>query len=99
MAIFFSTAALAGSFGGLLAAAITDMDGIGGRPGWAWIFILEGLGTVVIGFVSFWMVFDFPAEAKFLSETDRRRVSGDWRWTNSPAPSMRNGRCHISGPA
>ena len=39
-AIFFSAAALAGSFGGLLAAAIAKMDGIGGRPGWAWIFIL-----------------------------------------------------------
>ena len=39
-AIFFSAAALAGSFGGLLAAAIAKMDGIGGKPGWAWIFIL-----------------------------------------------------------
>ncbi|KAL0475104.1 major facilitator superfamily domain-containing protein [Neurospora intermedia] len=73
-AIFFSAAALSGSFGGLLAAAIEHMDGIGSRPGWAWIFILEGLLTVVIGFVSFWMVHDFPDEAKFLSEDDRARV-------------------------
>lgn len=36
-AIFFSAAALAGSFGGLLAAAIAQMDGIGGKPGWAWM--------------------------------------------------------------
>lgn len=36
-AIFFSAAALAGSFGGLLAAAIAQMDGIGGKRGWAWI--------------------------------------------------------------
>ncbi|KEZ46557.1 Uncharacterized protein SAPIO_CDS0353 [Scedosporium apiospermum] len=47
--IFFSAAALAGSFGGLLAAAIAKMDGISGKPGWAWIFILEGLATVVAG--------------------------------------------------
>ena len=40
-AIFFSAAALAGSFGGLLAAAIALMDGIGGKNGWAWIFIIE----------------------------------------------------------
>lgn len=73
-AIFFSAAALAGSFGGLLAAAIVNMDGVGGKPGWAWIFILEGLFTVIIGFLSFWMVHDFPDEAKFLSEDDRRRV-------------------------
>jgi MFS family permease len=40
-AIFFSAAAFAGSFGGLLAAAIQNMHGVGGKPGWAWIFILE----------------------------------------------------------
>ena len=31
---------LSGTFSGLFAAAIEKMDGIGGRPGWAWIFIL-----------------------------------------------------------
>lgn len=74
MAIFFSAAAVAGSFGGLLAAAIANMDGVGGRPGWAWIFILEGIATVVIGIISFWAVHDFPDEAKFLSDDDRKRV-------------------------
>ena len=73
-AIFFSAAAVSGSFGGLLAAAISQMRGIGGMKGWAWIFILEGLATVVIGIISFWMVQDFPDEALFLSEVDRARV-------------------------
>lgn len=50
------------------------MDGIGGRPGWAWIFILEGLLTVVIGIISFWLVHDFPDDARFLSPQDRARV-------------------------
>jgi MFS family permease len=74
MAIFFSAAAIAGSFGGLLAAAISNMNGVGGKAGWAWIFILEGLATVVLGFMSFWMVYDFPDNAKFLSDIDRKRV-------------------------
>lgn len=73
-AIFFSAAALAGSFGGLLAAAIQKMDGIRGLAGWSWIFIIEGLITVVVGIVSFFMVHDFPDEAKFLSPEDRARV-------------------------
>jgi sugar phosphate permease len=73
-AIFFSAAAIAGSFGGLLAAAIALMDGIGGKHGWAWIFILEGLVTVIIALASYWMIMDFPDEAKFLSEPDRLRV-------------------------
>ncbi len=31
---------LSGSFSGLLSAAIMNMDGIGGKAGWSWIFIL-----------------------------------------------------------
>ncbi|KAH3916039.1 hypothetical protein HBI56_038760 [Parastagonospora nodorum] len=73
-AIFFSAAALAGSFGGLLAAGIARMGGVGGKPGWAWIFILEGLATILVGIVSYWMVHDFPAEATFLTPDDRARV-------------------------
>lgn len=49
MAIFFSAATVAGAFGGLLARGIVEMDGIGGLGGWAWIFILEGIVTFVIG--------------------------------------------------
>ncbi|EED18707.1 MFS transporter, putative [Talaromyces stipitatus ATCC 10500] len=75
MAIFFSAAALAGSFGGLLAAAIARMDGIGGKAGWSWIFILEGLATIVLGVLSFWLVVDFPDKATFLSDADRQRVT------------------------
>lgn len=74
MAIFFSAAAVSGSFGGLLATAIGLMRGVGGKGGWAWIFILEGLLTVLIGIASFWMVHDFPDEATFLSDVDRARV-------------------------
>ncbi|KAK7951344.1 transporter [Apiospora aurea] len=73
-AIFFSAAAISGSFGGLLAAAIENMDGIGGKKGWEWIFILEGLLTVCFGVASFWMVHDFPDDAKFLGDEDRARV-------------------------
>jgi MFS family permease len=80
-AIFFSAASVSGAFGGLLAAAISNMDGIGGKPGWAWIFILEGLATVVAGFLSFWIIQDFPDNAKFLTEVERtiviRRLQDD----------------------
>lgn len=57
------------------------MDGIGGKPAWAWIFILEGLLTVVAGALSFWIIQDFPDTAKFLNEAERtvviRRLQSD----------------------
>ncbi|KAG7445008.1 MFS general substrate transporter [Guyanagaster necrorhizus] len=80
-AVFFSAATVSGAFGGLLAAAISNMEGIGGKPAWAWIFIIQGLATVVAGFASFWIIQDFPDTAKFLSEEERtvvvRRLQGD----------------------
>ncbi|KAI0730769.1 MFS general substrate transporter [Earliella scabrosa] len=80
-ALFFSAATVSGAFGGLLAAAISKMEGIGGKPAWAWIFILEGLLTVVAGVMSFWIIQDFPDTAKFLTEAERtvviRRLQSD----------------------
>jgi len=80
-AIFFSAATVSGAFGGLLAAAIANMDGVGGKPAWAWIFIIEGLVTVVAGGVSYWIIQDFPDNARFLTEAERtvvvRRLQSD----------------------
>ncbi|KAL0951359.1 hypothetical protein HGRIS_008063 [Hohenbuehelia grisea] len=85
IAMFFSSATVAGAFSGLLAAAIAKMDGVGGKPAWAWIFILEGLITVVVSVASFWIIQDFPMQAKFLSETERvfviRRLQNEMQFS------------------
>lgn len=47
---------------------------LGLTTGWAWIFILEGLFTVVIGIISYFVIQDFPETAKFLSETERMYI-------------------------
>ncbi len=60
MALFFSAATAAGAFGGLLAFGINKMDGIGGRKSWSWIFILEGILTLVVAFVAYWAINDYP---------------------------------------
>jgi len=87
IAMFFTSATVAGAFSGLLAAAIHNMDGIGGKPGWAWIFILEGLFTILCAIASFWILEDFPDNAKFLSETERvwviRRLQADMKYSAS----------------
>jgi MFS family permease len=67
LSAFLFTVATAG---GLLAAAIVNMHGVGGKAGWAWIFILEGLFTVLCAIASYFIIADFPEHAKFLSETE-----------------------------
>nr|GAT46679.1 predicted protein [Mycena chlorophos] len=80
-AVFTSATTLSGAFGGLLAAAISNMDGVGGKPAWAWIFFLEGFVTIVAGILCLWLVHDFPETAKFLTEEERafviRRLQSD----------------------
>lgn len=60
---------------------IAEMNGIGGKPAWAWIFIIEGLITIAAGAVSYWIIVDFPDNATFLTEAERtvviRRLQGD----------------------
>ncbi|KAF9267380.1 MFS general substrate transporter [Marasmius fiardii PR-910] len=72
VAIFFSAASLSGAFSGLLAAAIIHMDGLGGRPGWAWIFILEGIFSVLVGITGFFVTPSTPRDVKFfVTEEDK----------------------------
>ncbi|KAG7579940.1 hypothetical protein FFLO_00148 [Filobasidium floriforme] len=71
IALFFSAATAAGAFGGLLARLINEMDGVNGYEGWRWIFILEGIATVIVAVASFWMLYDYPDTAKFLTEDER----------------------------
>lgn len=61
------------------------MAGVGGKSGWSWIFIVEGLVTVVAGVLSFWLVQDFPDTATFLTEEERtlivRRLQEDGQFS------------------
>ncbi|CAG7963008.1 unnamed protein product [Penicillium nalgiovense] len=61
---FYCASALSGAFSGLLAAAIAKMDGIAGLEGWRWIFILEGIASVVLGVACFFFLIDTPALSK-----------------------------------
>ncbi|KAJ5630468.1 uncharacterized protein N7484_010568 [Penicillium longicatenatum] len=60
ISIFYCASALSGAFSGLLAAGIAKMDGVGGYEGWRWIFLLEGLATVILGVMCFFLLIDSP---------------------------------------
>ena len=82
-ALFFSAASVAGAFSGLLAFGIAKMDGVGGYEGWRWIFILEGILTVLIAIAAFFTIYDFPETAKFLSEEEKAWVIHRLRYQGS----------------
>lgn len=61
-------------FGGLLASAIANMQGVRGYSSWRWIFILEGIATIVIAISAYFLVSDFPADARWMSAEEREFV-------------------------
>jgi len=97
MAVFYTAASLSGAFSGLLAFAIEKMDGIAGRTGWQWIFILEGLIPVALSFVIWKILPNSPETAGFLDKQEKEYIinrlaletgSGHGRVTNNDRIKM-----------
>ncbi|KAI6120135.1 major facilitator superfamily domain-containing protein [Pisolithus croceorrhizus] len=74
VALFTSSAAIAGTFSGLLAYAIGFMNNVGHLEGWSWIFITQGLATIVVCLVGVFGLVDYPDTAKFLSAEEKRFI-------------------------
>ena len=70
---FMTSFAIAGVIGGPLAGLImSQMDGMHGLAGWQWLFIVEGIPSVLAGFAVLRYLPEKPMGARWL--TDRERV-------------------------
>ncbi|SCO91032.1 related to putative tartrate transporter [Fusarium oxysporum] len=71
IAYFFSTAAISGVAGGLVAYGISFMDGAMGWSAWRWIILINGAPTIATGVVIPFVLPNSPETAKFLTEEDK----------------------------
>ncbi|GJH19048.1 MFS transporter [Caballeronia novacaledonica] len=66
---------ITGVLGGPLSGTImSGMEGLGGMHGWQWLFIVEGLPTVLMGFLLYRMLPNKPAEASWLDDAEKESV-------------------------
>jgi MFS family permease len=72
--LYWSAVMIAAAFGGLLASAIAKMDGIRGLSNWRWIFILEGILTILIALAAFFLVSDFPQQVSWLTPEEKEFI-------------------------
>ncbi|GJC91475.1 pantothenate transporter liz1 [Colletotrichum higginsianum] len=95
--LFYTGSMLSGAFSGLLAAGIlSGMDGTLGLLAWRWIFITEGTLTVVIALGALFVLPDFPANTRWLTEQERQLAvwrleidaAGEEDWTGSSSSSQ-----------
>ncbi|KAK8059943.1 major facilitator superfamily domain-containing protein [Apiospora saccharicola] len=69
--VFFSGGICAGAFNGFLSALIAKMDGVSGYRAWRWIFIIEGVLTILVSFASYFFIVPFPEGSTFLMPEDK----------------------------
>ncbi|CAI6090486.1 unnamed protein product [Clonostachys chloroleuca] len=68
---FYILGNLSGVFSGLLAFAFDTVSGARGLSGWQYLFLFEGLVTVVFGVVVKFILPDFPPTAKWLTDKEK----------------------------
>lgn len=76
---FFMTAVpLGGILGGPVAGWIMSaMGGVMGYANWQWLFILEGLPSVILGIITLLILDDKPEEAEWLGQHEKQQVVAD----------------------
>ncbi|KAJ5108867.1 hypothetical protein N7456_005542 [Penicillium angulare] len=71
---FYLIGSTASGFGGILAYGLMQLKGVGGRSGWQWIFIIEGILTCALAGLASFILVDFPEKSpqswRFLNEEE-----------------------------
>jgi sugar phosphate permease len=67
----FIASALSGAFGGLIALGILFMNGTAGYAGWRWLYIIEGIITIIFSFAVYFLVPRNYSSAYFLNEEEK----------------------------
>jgi len=76
LATFTVSIPLATFLGSPLSVSLLELDGVLGLRGWQWLFILEGLPTVLLGITCLFVLTDRPRDARWLSDEQREWLVG-----------------------
>ena len=62
--------------GAPISGLLLGLNGVAGLSGWKWLFIVEGLPVVILGFTTLWTLADRPENATWLSPEEKAIVRG-----------------------
>ena len=71
IAAFMTATLIAGVVGGPISGTLLSLHGAGGLAGWQWLFLLEGVPSIVLGFVVLKVLAERPQDATWLTPPER----------------------------
>src|ERR687896_574752 len=71
LALFMTAIAAAYVAGGPISGGLLELDGLAGLDGWQWLFLVEGLPAIGLGFVTLRFLDDRPSDAEWLAADER----------------------------
>jgi MFS transporter, ACS family, tartrate transporter len=77
VAKFMTATSLAGVVGGPLSSYLLKLDGVRGLTGWQWLFLSEGIPTVLLGISVLFLLKDGPEKAGWLRPEERIWLEGE----------------------
>jgi D-galactonate transporter len=83
------TGMLGGPISGLI---MSGMNGVAGYHGWQWVFLIEGLPTVLVGILLYRVLADHPRDATWLSEREKTIVQEQLALDRSGQTQTHHGR-------
>ena len=72
IAKFMTATSIAGVVGAPIASGLLKLEGVAGLHGWQWLFLLEGLPTIAMGFSVLFILRDGPADAPWLTAAEKQ---------------------------
>ncbi len=61
--------------GAPLAGLLLQMNGLAGLKGWQWLYLVEGLPAVLLGFAVWWRLPESPRDARWLSDEEKHALT------------------------
>src|SRR6266481_6092122 len=65
------------ALGGPISTGLLGLDGTFGLAGWRWVFLVEALPAVILGFVLLIYLRDRPAHASWLTQEEKDWIAGE----------------------
>jgi MFS family permease len=94
--LIYTAPCIAIVIGSPMGGALMELQGVGGLHGWQWMFLVEGLVTVVVGVLVWFTLPGRPTDAKWLTKEQAAELTERAVGQDTPSPTRVRGNLRLA---